>query len=87
VRGWLRRFASSAEAIRSYFTVLAHRLDSMLAPLVPAGSALADAVESIAAAARAAVTRFGPRPPWAFASAVSAGALLSNTSCPWAGEF
>ena len=84
VRGWLRRFAASAEAIRSFFTVLAHHLDP---PLVPAGSALADALESIAAAARAAVTRFGPRPPWAFASVVSAGGLLSNTGCPWAGAI
>lgn len=84
VRGWLRRFAASAKAIRSFFTVLAHHLDPLLAPLAPAGSAIADALESIAAAARAAVTRFGPRPPWAFASAVSFGALLSNTGCPWA---
>jgi len=87
VRGWLRCFAVSAKAIRSFFTVLAHHLDPLLAPLAPAGSAIADALESIAAAARAAVTRFGPRPPWAFASAVSVGALLSNTSCPWAGTI
>lgn len=87
VRGWLRRFAASAEAIRSFFTVLAHHLDPLLAPLAPAGSETADALESIAAAARAAVTRFGPRPPWAFASAASVGGLLSNTSCPWAGAI
>jgi hypothetical protein len=84
VRGWLRRFAAGAEDIRSFFTALAHSLDPLLGPLSPAGSALADALEAIASAARAAVARLGPRPPWPFASAASAGGLLSNTSCPWA---
>ena len=85
VRNWLRRFAAAAEAIRSFFTVVAHDLDAMLSPLVPAGSAFADAVEAIAGAARAAVGRLGPRPPWCFASAATGGRLLSNTNCPWAG--
>jgi hypothetical protein len=85
VRGWLRRFTRSAEAIRSFFTALAHSFDPLLGPLAPAGSALADAVEAIATAARAAVARLGPRTPWNFASAANAGGLLSNTSCPWAG--
>jgi hypothetical protein len=85
VRGWLRRFTYSAEAIRSSFTALAHSLDPLLGPLVPADSPLADALEAIASAARAATVRLGPRAPWPFASAASAGALLSNTSCPWAG--
>jgi len=85
VRNWLRRFAAEAAAIRSFFTVLAHDLDPMLAPLSPAPSDFADAVEAIAGAARAAVGRLGPRPPWSFASAASGGRLLSNTSCPWAG--
>ena len=85
VRNWLRRFAAAAEAIRSFFTVVAHDLDRLLGPLVPAGSAFADAVEAIAAAARAAVGRLGPRSPWSFASAASGGGLLSNTNCPWAG--
>lgn len=86
VRNWLRRFAAAAEAIRSFFTVLAHDLDPLLGPLMPAASAFADAVEAIAAAARAAVGRLGPRPPWPFASAASGGRLLSNTNCPWAGS-
>jgi hypothetical protein len=64
---------------------LAHDLDPLLGPLAPAGSALADALEAIASAAQAAVGRLGPRAPWNFASGASAGALLSNTSCPWAG--
>lgn len=85
VRNWLRRFAAAAEAIRSFFTVLAHDLDPMLNGIEPATSAFADAVEAIAGAARAAVGRLGPRAPWSFASAVSVGRLLSNTNCPWAG--
>jgi len=84
VRGWLRRFGVWAEAIRSHFTVWAHALDAELAPIVPAGSPFADAVEAVAVAARAAVLRFGPRPPWQMASALTCGALLSNTSSPWA---
>ncbi len=85
VRNWLRRFAAGAEAVRSFFTALAHDLDPLLGPLAPSGSAFADAVEAIAAAARAAVARLGPRRPWSFASAASGGRLLSNTNCPWAG--
>jgi len=85
VRGWFRRFAANAEAIRVWFTVLAHDLDPMLAPLVPTASSLGDAVEAIAVAARAASLRLAPVKPWLFASAASAGRLLSNTGCPWAG--
>jgi len=85
VRGWLRCFAANAEAIRVWFTVLAHDLDPMLAPLVPTASSLGDAVEAIAVAARAASLRLAPVKPWLFASAASAGRLLSNTGCPWAG--
>lgn len=85
VRGWLRRFASVAEAVRAFFTTLAHRLDPMLAPLAPAADALADAVEAVAVAARAGVQRFGPRHPWHFASAASGGLLLSNAGCLYPG--
>ncbi len=84
VRGWLRRFASSADAIRSWFTVLAHDMDLMLAPLAPTDSAFGDAVEAIAVAARAGSLRVATMQPWRFASTVSFGRLLSNTGCPWA---
>lgn len=84
VRGWLRRFAVNAEAIRVWFSVLAHDLDPMLAVLVPAASVLGDAVEAIGVAARAASLRLAPVRPWSFASAASGGRLLSNTSWPWA---
>ncbi len=84
VRGWLRRFAANAEQVRVWFTVLAHRLDPMLAPLVATASSLGDAVEAVAVAARAASLRLAPVEPWWFASAASAGRLLSNTGWPWA---
>jgi hypothetical protein len=84
VRGWLRRFAVNAESIRVWFTVLAHGLDPMLAPLVATASCLGDAVEAVAVAARAASLRLAPVEPWRFASAASGGRLLSNTGCPWA---
>jgi hypothetical protein len=83
VRGWVRRFAAWAEAIRTCFTRWAHALDPELGPFSPASSTFAEAVEAIAVAARAAVARVGPRPPWRFASAVTGGALLSNTDSPW----
>lgn len=83
VRGWLRRARAAAERIRVHFTIWAHALDPLLGPLAPAGSALADAVEAVAVAARAASLRLGPRPVWSWASSLSAGALLSNTNCPW----
>jgi len=84
VRGWLRRLASNAEAVRVWFTVLAYGLDPMLAPLAPTGTSFGDAVEAIAVAARAASLRLAPVLPWSFAASASGGRLLSNTGCPWA---
>lgn len=84
VRGWLRRFAANAEAIRVWFTVVAHDLDPLLAPILPTVSLFGDAVEAIAVAARAASLRLAPVEPWSFASAASRGRLLSNTGWPWA---
>ena len=84
VRGWLRRFAESAEAVRVWFTVLAHDLDPLLAPVATTETPVGDAVEAIAVAARAAALRLGRVEPWRFASAASRGRLLSNTGWPWA---
>jgi hypothetical protein len=95
VRGWLRRFASRAEALRAGFTALACALDPD--PLLPgpAGSLAADAVAAIVAAAAAAARRWGRDvfvlSAWELAAAVSSGRLLApgstpvplNTSCPW----
>ena len=84
VRGWFRRFERNAEAIRVWFTVLAHDLDPLLAAVAPTGTQVGDAVEAIAVAARAAALRIAPIGPWSFASVASRGRLLSNTGCPWA---
>ena len=84
-RRWLRRFCDMAEAIRVWFTVLAHDLDSMLAPILATPTAFGDAVEAIAVAARAASLRLAPVEPWAFASKASRGRLISNARWPWAG--
>jgi hypothetical protein len=81
VRGWLRRFAECAERIRAHFTRWAVALDPEIGAVLPAGSAVADAVEAIAVAARAWVLRFGPGDPWRIASVLSGGVLLvGNTS-------
>ena len=84
VRGWLRRARAVAAQLAVHFTVWAHRLDANLGPIAPSGSALADALAAIGAAARAASLRFA-RPAWSWASALSGGMLISNTSSPWKG--
>ena len=84
VRRWFRRFASMAEEIRAHFTRWAHALDPVLGPVVPTGSAFADAVEAIGIAASAAVRCLGPRPPWPLASVLSGGGLLATRSDLWA---
>jgi hypothetical protein len=83
VRGWLRRFRAVAAYAAVFFMVWAQRLDPMLAPVVPGGSPVADAVEAMGVAARAASLRLGPRPPWSWVSALTVGGLLANTNTPW----
>lgn len=83
VRGWLRRFRAAAARAAAHFLAWAHRLDPMLGSVGPAGSALADGVEAIGVAARAASLRLGPRRPWSWASVLTAGRLLVNTNSPW----
>lgn len=83
-RRWLRRFADIAEAIRVWFTVLAHDLDPLLAPILATPTAFGDAVEAVAVAARAATLRLATVEPWAFASKASRGRLISNARWPWA---
>ncbi len=83
VRGWLRAFARDAAAIRSHFTRWAHALDPLLGPIEATGNAFADALAAIGAATRAAVQRRGPQPVWAVVSAMTGGALLCHTSCPY----
>ena len=83
VRGWLRRFGSWAELVRAHFTRWLVSLMPGRPPPGPTGSVGADALEAIGAAARAASLRLGIRPAWSWASALTAGALLSNTSSTW----
>ena len=82
VRGWARRARARAAQLAVHLVAWAHRLDPNLGPVSPAGSALAGAVEAVGVAARAASLRLGPRPAWSWASVLTSGALLSNTSSP-----
>jgi hypothetical protein len=75
-----RRFVKLAEALRGHFTVLAYFLDASLGAIDPRGSAAAEALEAIVAAAGAAARALGPAPLWHFASGASMGRLLSNTN-------
>jgi Homeodomain-like domain len=80
VRGWLRRFAARADAVRVAFTVLL--VDCGPDPVVPAaaGSWFADAVAAVVGAAVAVAARWpvlGAVSPWSVASAASGGRLLS----------
>lgn len=77
VRGWLRRFGRRARWWWERFTALWLALDPDPGPVAVHGSVFADAVEVIGLAAGAGVRRFGPAPPWRFASAVSGGLLLA----------
>ncbi len=79
VRGWLRRAERRAEAIRDHFTRMAHGLGCDLR-LEPRGSPLADALEVIGVAAKAAAERWGAASVWHFVAGVTGGALLCNTS-------
>lgn len=95
VRGWLRRLAVRAEALRSVFTGVLCALDPDPLLPAPAGSAAGDAVAAIVAAAAAAGRRWGggalALSPWELAAAVTGGRLLApgivveviNTSCLW----
>jgi transposase-like protein len=81
VRGWLRRFARDAEAVRAHFLGWAFALDGELGPVLPAGGAFADGVGAMAIAARAFVLRFGRRDVWSVIAWLSGGVLLCHTSC------
>ncbi len=82
VRAWLRAFRARAELIRAHLTRWAHALDPELAAIAAWENASADALEAIGVAGRAATCRWGPASPWAVASRLSGGALLTNTSTP-----
>jgi hypothetical protein len=93
VRGWLRRFAGRAGQVRDAFARVAAAVSADPVPLAPAGSAVADAVVAVAAAAEA-ISRRWPRlltvSPWEVACAVTNASLMApvimvravNTSSP-----
>jgi transposase-like protein len=83
VRSWLQRFASRAERIRVHFVSWALALDARLEEIAPRSTPFAQALEAIGLATRAASILLGPRPPWSFVTAMTDGALLSNTSSPF----
>lgn len=83
VRGWLRRFASMAVALREHFTRWASAIDPTHDRRSPGGTDFFDAVEAVGMLGVVAVQRFGPRPPWSLASYLTGGRLLANTSSPW----
>jgi len=83
VRGWLRRFAVRASAIRKHFTAWAYALSPDHDHRWAGASEFSDAVEAIGMAGAVAVRRFGPRSPWLLASVLTAGRLLCNTSSPF----
>ena len=78
VRGWLRRFAGRVEAVRAVFTRWCRALAPDPVLPGPAGSAWADAIAAVTAAARALAARFcrlriGEVPAWQVATAISRG--------------
>ena len=79
VRGWLRSARANAERLRVLGTVTYYRFEPTAGPIAPAGTALADAVEALARAARAVSLRSGPgTAPWATVNSLTAGRLLRS---------
>jgi hypothetical protein len=79
VRGWLRRFATRAEAVRVWFTRLLVDVGCDPVPPAAARSGFADAVSAVVGAARQIVVRWpqiGTVSPWWLAAAASGGRLL-----------
>ena len=83
VVGWLRRLHRLTGRIVTHFRRWLLVLDPGRLTPESAGSPSRSAVELIGATARAASLHLGIRPPWSWASALSAGRLLSNTNAPW----
>src|ERR1035437_9412807 len=78
VRDWIRRVRARAEWLRVQGTIAAHTLDPMLPVIVPAGTALGDAMSALATASAAYVRRLGPTaPPWQIIAMIARGQLLA----------
>ncbi len=83
VRNWFARFGHRAAELSRHFLAWALALDARLHEVSPQGSGFADAVEALALAARAASICFSPKPVWSWASRMTAGGLLANTTWPY----
>jgi hypothetical protein len=83
VRSWLQRVDARAERLVEHFNAWAFALDARLDVLAAADSPLSCALEAIGLATRAASLLLGRRPPWSWASAMTGGMLLANTSSPF----
>ena len=83
VRNWFARFASRATELSRHFLAWALALDARLHEVASWGSGFADAVEAVALAARSASLCFGKKPVWSWASRMTAGGLLANTTWPY----
>ncbi|NEA68925.1 hypothetical protein G3I56_41790 [Streptomyces sp. SID12488] len=85
VRGWIRRFRRRSEDVRRYFTVaLVALADDPVMP-EPTQTPLADAVSVVAAAHRAAATKWPQMNTvsrWAFAGRAIDGRVLACTPSP-----
>jgi hypothetical protein len=82
VRRWPRRLASRAGALRAAATDWLYQFDPSAPPLEPAGSPLADALESVGRAVASASSRLGPRPPWPTAATLTGGLVASWGGLP-----
>jgi transposase-like protein len=80
---WLRRFRRRAGEIASHFLAWLVALAPGDPLPEPEGRPAAYALELLGAVARLASLRLGARPAWSWASALTGGALLSNTSSPF----
>ncbi len=80
VASWLRRFKQSAVRTREFFAAWAEALGLGGSPVRPTGSDFGDALELIGIVAALAVRRFGPKPVFHLASALTEGGLLATPS-------
>jgi len=84
VRGWLRAARRRSESLRACATRWTCLLDPETGAVLPAGSALGEAVEAVMVAVRAWVLRFGSSPlgPWERAVCLTGGLLHGPLTLP-----
>jgi len=83
VRGWIRRATANASWLRECGTIMAVRLDSMCAPILPTSTLLGDAMDALGTAAAAATRRLGADvPPWERIAIFTNWRLLSPVARP-----